>query len=175
MGGLVGWYCCSFYGVANPFHSFSLSSNSSIGDLCSVQWLASSICLCICQALIEPLRRQLYQAPVSQYFLASTIVSGFGVCIWDGSPGGAVSGWVSFSLCFTLCPCISFGQEPFWVKNLEMSGWPHPLPGALPSLWIWSLQILPPHCWASGELGIATSKSQMPGKQEAPRTQQGWD
>ena len=41
----------------------------------------------------EPLRRQLYQAPVSKHLLASTIVSGFGNCIWDGSPGGAVSGW----------------------------------------------------------------------------------
>jgi hypothetical protein len=42
-----------------------------------------SICLCICQALAEPLRRQLYQAPVSMHFLASTIVSGFGVCPID--------------------------------------------------------------------------------------------
>jgi hypothetical protein len=30
--GLVGWYCCSSYGVANPFSSFSPFSNSSIGD-----------------------------------------------------------------------------------------------------------------------------------------------
>jgi hypothetical protein len=30
-GGLVGWYCCSSYGVANPISSFSLFSNSSIG------------------------------------------------------------------------------------------------------------------------------------------------
>jgi hypothetical protein len=30
-GGLVGWYCCSSYGVANPFSSFSPSSNSSTG------------------------------------------------------------------------------------------------------------------------------------------------
>ena len=49
-----------------------------LGTLCSVQWLASSIHLCICQDLAEPLRRQLYQAPVIKYFLASTIVSGFG-------------------------------------------------------------------------------------------------
>jgi hypothetical protein len=26
-----------------------------------------------------------------------------------------------------------------------------------------------------GELGVATRKSHMPGKQEPPRTQQGWD
>jgi hypothetical protein len=43
--------------------------------------------------LAEPLRRKLYQAPVSWHFLASTIVSGFDNCIWDGSPGGAVSRW----------------------------------------------------------------------------------
>jgi hypothetical protein len=68
--------------------------------LCSVQWLAASICLCICQALAEPLRRPLYQAPVSKHFLAFAIVSGFGDCIWDGSPGGAVSGWPFFQSLF---------------------------------------------------------------------------
>ena len=64
-----------------------------LGSLCSVWWLAVSIHICIGQDLAEPLRRQLYQAPVSKHFLASAIVSGFGVCMWDGSPGGAVSGW----------------------------------------------------------------------------------
>jgi hypothetical protein len=43
----------------------------------SVQWLAVSICLCVCQALEEPLRRQPHQVPVSKHFLASTIASGF--------------------------------------------------------------------------------------------------
>jgi hypothetical protein len=47
--------------------------------------LVESIRLCICQALAEPLRIQLYQAPVNKHFLASTIVSGFGDCICDGS------------------------------------------------------------------------------------------
>jgi hypothetical protein len=31
--GLVGWYCYSSYGVANPFSSFSPFYNSAIGDL----------------------------------------------------------------------------------------------------------------------------------------------
>ena len=31
LGGLVGWYCCSSSGVANPFNSFSPFSNSSVG------------------------------------------------------------------------------------------------------------------------------------------------
>ena len=48
---------------------------------------------CIGQALAELLRRQLYEAPVSKCFLESAIVSGFGVCRWDGSIDGAVSGW----------------------------------------------------------------------------------
>ena len=36
---------------------------------------------------------------------------------------------LSFSLCFTRCPFISFRQEQFWVKNFEMGGWPHPSTG----------------------------------------------
>jgi hypothetical protein len=51
-----------------------------------------SLHICISQALAEPLRRQLYQAPVTKHLLASTIVSGFGGCSWLGSPGGTVSG-----------------------------------------------------------------------------------
>jgi hypothetical protein len=76
-----------------PSATSILHPSPSLGYLCSVQWLAMSICFCICQALEEPLRRQLYQAPVSMYLLASALVSGFGVCLWGGSPGGAVSGW----------------------------------------------------------------------------------
>jgi hypothetical protein len=52
-----------------------------------------SIHFYICQALAEPLRRQLNQVSVSKLLLASAIVSRFGGCLWDGSPGGAVSGW----------------------------------------------------------------------------------
>ena len=80
-------------GLQTPSAPWVLSLAPSLGTLCSIQWMAVSIHFCICQALAEPLRRQLYQAPVSKHFLASTIVSGFGDCIWDGSPGGAVSGW----------------------------------------------------------------------------------
>jgi hypothetical protein len=44
-----------------------------LGSLGSVQWLAMDICICIGQMLIEHLREQLYQAPVSKQFLASAI------------------------------------------------------------------------------------------------------
>ena len=56
-----------------------------VGFSGSVQWLDVSICICIGQVMAEPLRRQLYQAPVSKSILASAIVSGFGGCSWDGS------------------------------------------------------------------------------------------
>jgi len=72
-----------------------LSLTPSLGTPISVQWMAASIRLCICQALAEPLRRQLYQAPVSKHFLASAIFSGFGDCIWDGSPRWG-SLWIAF-------------------------------------------------------------------------------
>jgi hypothetical protein len=76
-----------------------------LGNPCSVQWLAASIYLCICHILAESLRRQLYQAPVSKHFLGSIIVSGFGICIWNRSPDGAVSRWPLLqSLLNTLSP-----------------------------------------------------------------------
>jgi hypothetical protein len=112
-------------------------------SLCSVQWLAASIHLCICQALAEPLRRQLYQAPVSKYLLVSAIVSGFGICIWDEFLGGAVSGWPFLqSLLFSFFVCF---LEQLLVKILEKGGWPHP--STLPNLWLWSLQVFSPLFW----------------------------
>jgi hypothetical protein len=44
-----------------------LSLAPPMGTLCSVQWMAVCIHFCIYQALVEPLRRQLYQAPVSKH------------------------------------------------------------------------------------------------------------
>ena len=80
-------------GLQTPSALSVLSLSPPLGTPSSVQWLAASICLCTCQALVEPLRRQPYQAPVRKNFLASTIGSGFGDCTWDGSLGGTVSGW----------------------------------------------------------------------------------
>jgi hypothetical protein len=50
-------------------------------SLCSVQWLAVSICICIGQDLAEPLRRQQYQASVRKYFLESTVVLVWVYCL----------------------------------------------------------------------------------------------
>jgi hypothetical protein len=46
-------------GVQAPSAPWVLSLAPSLGTLCSVQWLAVSIHFSICQALAEPLRRQL--------------------------------------------------------------------------------------------------------------------
>jgi hypothetical protein len=94
---LLGYWLVHFavppMGLKNPSASCVLSLAPPIQTLFSVQWLSESIYLCICQSLAKPLRRQLYQAPVSKPLLASTIVSEFGGCLWDGSPGSAVSEW----------------------------------------------------------------------------------
>jgi hypothetical protein len=99
---LVGWELCwnslvhidvPSMGLQTPSTPWALLIAPSLKALCSVQWMAVSIHFYICQALTETLKRQLYQVPVSKHLLESTIVSEFGDCIWDGSPGGAVSGW----------------------------------------------------------------------------------
>jgi hypothetical protein len=51
-----------------------LSLAPSLGTLCSVKWMAVSIHFCIFQELAEPLRRQLYQTPVSKLLLVSASV-----------------------------------------------------------------------------------------------------
>jgi hypothetical protein len=92
-------------GLQTPSAPSVLSLTPPLGTPCSVQCLDASICLCICQVLVKPLRRQLYQTPVSKHFLASTIVSWFDDCIWDRFPGGAISEWPFLqSLLHTLSP-----------------------------------------------------------------------
>jgi hypothetical protein len=57
--------------------------------------------------------------------------------------------WMAFPLVsvpFFFCSCISFRQEQFCFKNLEMGGWLLQL-GAL-SINRWSLQVLSHRCWA---------------------------
>ena len=87
-------------GLQTPSVHSVLSLTPPLETRCSIQWLSASILLCIFQALKEFLMRQLYQAPVSKHFLASTIVSGF----------GDYMGWIH--KCGSLCSilCISSGE-----------------------------------------------------------------
>ena len=99
-------------GFQSPSALSVLSLTPLLGTPCSVQLLAVSIHLCIFKVLAGPLRRQPYQAPFSMHFLASTIMSGFGNCIWDESPVRTVPGWPFLHLCSALylhiCSCEYF-------------------------------------------------------------------
>ena len=115
-------------GLQTPSAPWVLSLAPPLGTLWSVQWMAVSLHFCICQVLAEPLRRQLYQAPVSKHLLASTVMSGCVDCIWDGSPCGTFSGWRFFQfLLHTLS--LYLLQWVFWVpllrrKLLIFLSWP---------------------------------------------------
>jgi hypothetical protein len=85
-----------------------LSLAPSLGALCSVQWMTESIHFCICQALVESLRRQLYQAPISKLLLSSAKVSGFDGCYGMDPQMGQSLDAHSFSLCSKHCLCNSF-------------------------------------------------------------------
>ena len=98
-------------------------------SLCSVQWLAAYICICIGQALAKPLREQLYQAPVSKCFLASAIVSGFGVYMrW-------ISRWGSLCMAFPsvsashFVPIFPLDRRNSRLKFWRLVGGPIPQPG----------------------------------------------
>jgi len=89
-------------GLQAPLAPSILSLTPPIVTPFSVQWLAVSIRLCICQALAEPLRRELYQAPVSLHFLSLAILSGLA-----GSPCEAGSEWLFLqSMLQTLSPYL---------------------------------------------------------------------
>ena len=104
LGDMVGWCCWSSCGVANTISYFSPSPNSSIG----VPMLSPIVGLEI-PPLVEPLRRQSYQASIRKHFPASTIMPGFGGCIWDGSPGGSECPFPSVSAphLVSICPSVN--------------------------------------------------------------------
>jgi hypothetical protein len=131
-------------GLQTPSAPSVLSLTPPLGSPCSVQWLAASIHICIGQFLAEPLRRQLYQAPVSKYFLASAIVSGFGDCIWMDPRWSSL--WMAFpSVSAPLfVPVFPLDRSYSGLKFLRWLSGPIPQPGAVRNLWIWSLQVLSP-------------------------------
>jgi hypothetical protein len=82
--------------------------------------MVDCIWIYIGQVLAEPPREQPYQIPVSKHFMAKAVVSADRMDPQVGqSPDGPF-----VSLCSIFFPCLSFGQECFWVKNL--GEWPHP-------------------------------------------------
>jgi hypothetical protein len=136
-----GWLILLFFlwGLKTPSAPSILSLTPSLGTTFSVQWLAASLYLCTCQVLAEPLKSQPYEAPVNMHFLTSTIMSGFGDCIWDGSQVGKSLNGLSFSLCSTLYLCI-FSQD-YFVPHSKKDRSDHPLSSFFLSF-MWSVNCI---------------------------------
>ena len=65
--------------LQTPSVPWVLSLAPSLGTLCSVQWMIVSIHFCICQALAEPLRRQLYFSLMATYVPGYSLHQDFNV------------------------------------------------------------------------------------------------
>jgi len=74
--GVSSWLILLFFlrGMQTPSAPSILSLTPPLGTLFSIQLMVVSICLSICQALVEPLRRQVYHAPVSMFFLHGIVI-----------------------------------------------------------------------------------------------------
>ena len=138
-------------GLQNPSASSVLSLTPQSWTPHSMQCLAASIHLCICEALVDPLRRQLSQAHFSKLFLASTLVMEFGDCIWDESPDGALSVWPFLQALLCSLSLYLFLWEfcsPFY------EGLKHPnfcLPSSWASCGLWVV------FWVTGVLGLIST------------------
>ena len=89
-------------GLQTPSAPWVLPLAFPLGTLCSVQWMAVVIHFCICQALAEPPRRQLYHATVRKHMLASTIMSGLGIIYGMNTQVWQYLDDLYFRLCSTL-------------------------------------------------------------------------
>jgi hypothetical protein len=150
---------CSLVHIVPPMELKAPSAPSGLSlapplrILCAVQWLVESIYLCICQALAKPLRRQLYQAPVSKYLLASTIGPGLvTVHVMDPQVEQSLDGF-SFSLYSTVFPCIFFYAYfvPLLRRNEVSKLW-----SSFFFSFIWSVNFILgiPTFWANIQLSV---------------------
>ena len=110
-------------GFQIPSAPTSLSLTPPLGAPCSVQWLAVSICLCICQALAELLRRQPYQGFHQQ--APPDIHNSVQVwCLYVGWIPRWSSLWMAFPLVFALSISPSLGFFLYIVGfSASMASW----------------------------------------------------
>ena len=85
---LAGSYCCFSYESTNPFNSLGIFSSSSLGDPVLSPMDGCEHPLLYLSGTGRASQETAISGSCQQ---ASTIVSGFGDCIWDGSPGGTVT------------------------------------------------------------------------------------
>jgi hypothetical protein len=105
------------------------------------------ICICIGQVLVESLRRQLYQDPVSKHFLASAIclglVAAYGM---DPQVGQSLNVFPLVSAP-VFVPVFPLDRSNFGIKCCRWMGGTIAQPRDMPNLWKSSLQVLYPFCW----------------------------
>ena len=89
LGVLVNSYCCSSYGAANPFNSLGPFSSSLIGDPVLSPMDSYEHPLLYLSGTGRASQETAMSGSCQEVLVGP--VSGFGDCIWDGSPGGAVS------------------------------------------------------------------------------------
>jgi hypothetical protein len=146
-GSLVGWCCCS-YGAANPSAPSVLALTPTLESPRAGWCLTASIHICIGQALAEPLRGQLYQAPTYQHGLLGISNT---VWVWCLQMGW-IPRWGSLCITFPsvsaplLVPAFSLDRRKSGLIFLRWVGGPIPHPAAVPIQWIRSLQVLSPLC-----------------------------
>jgi hypothetical protein len=107
-----------------PIGTYSSSASSSLTlfqpeGTQPIGWVLS-ICICLSQMLVGPVRRQSYLAPICMHTIAKVIVSGLGASPWDGSQVGLVTGPPFPQSLLKFCPCSSFWQVQFWVWMLAV-------------------------------------------------------
>jgi hypothetical protein len=144
MGGPASRFCSSNR-VAIPLCTSSFSP-SSLKKFHELRLMVGSNC----QLLARPPKELSLEIPVHKCLLTTGAVSGLATADRMDSQVGK-----SFSLCSISCPCSSFAQEQFWVKNFERvrcnqpltegNGWGRGELGvgrSTPIHWRWSLQVL---------------------------------
>jgi hypothetical protein len=90
-----------------------------LGSSCSVQWLDASILKSISKVLVEPLKKQLYQAPASKVFLA--LATAWWDNLWMTFPSVSAPLFVPiFPLDRSnsgVCLCFVFTQTDFRIAH----------------------------------------------------------
>ena len=86
--------------------------------------------------------------PGCKHIIASVIVSGLGALSWDRVQVGPGIGLPFLQSLLYFCPCSSFRQQQFWVRNFDCELDLLPPLEALSIYWRWILRVLSPYHWA---------------------------
>jgi hypothetical protein len=135
------------YGVPNSFSSFSPFSNSSIGGPGAQTngWMQASASRLYSSGSGRA-SQGIATSGSCQQPLVGNIVWVW--CLYVGWISRWGSLWIAFPSVSAPYLVPAFPLEPFWLRIWRWVGSQISQPGVAPNLCIWSLQVLPPLCWA---------------------------